>query len=147
MPSARIFFSPEQAKQIEKAIQSAEENTSGEIRVFIENRCKGEALVRAAKAFHRLGMDKTVLKNGVLFYVAARDKKFAVAGDAGIHKQVPADFWDAVRDAVLQKFSGNHFADGLCEGIAMAGIELKKYFPLSSTDKNELSNEVTFGKS
>jgi uncharacterized membrane protein len=146
MSSAKTFFSPDQVAQIEAAIKSAEENTSGEIRVHIENRCKGDAVACAAKTFHKLGMNKTELRNGVMFYVAVRDQKFAVIGDEGIHKYVTAGFWDTVRDKMLEHFRQGKFTEGICMGLEMTGHELKKYFPLSSSDKNELSNEVTFGK-
>ncbi len=146
MFSSKKFFSADQVKQIEAAIKSAEENTSGEIRVYMENNCKGDAMECALSVFHKLGMHKTLLRNGVLFYVAVKDRKFAVAGDEGIHKNVPEGFWDLVRDNMLEKFKQEKFTEGLCEGIAMAGTELKKYFPLAAADKNELSNEVTFGE-
>ena len=145
MFSSKNFFSAEQIKQIESAIKSAEENTSGEIRVHIENRCKADAVKCAARIFHKLGMHKTELRNGVLFYLATTDKKFAVIGDEGIHKNVPEGFWDLVRDKIQEKFKEEKFSEGLCEGIEMTGKELKKYFPHSASDKNELSNEVTFG--
>ncbi|MBI4930879.1 MAG: TPM domain-containing protein [Bacteroidetes bacterium] len=146
MFSSKNFFSADQVKQIESAIKSAEENTSGEIRVHIERRCKGEEVECATLAFHKLGMHKTLLRNGVLFYLALKDKKFAVIGDEGIHKNVPEGFWDSVRDKMLEQFRQKRFTEGLCEGIMMTGAELKKYFPHSETDKDELSNEVTFGK-
>lgn len=140
------FFSSEQLKQIESAIQSAERNTSGEIRVHIENHCQGDAVEGAQKLFHKIGMDKTDLRNGVLFYLATKDKKFAIIGDEGIHKHVSAGFWDLVRDKMQEQFKHEKFTEGLSEGIAMTGSELKKYFPLSASDKNELSNEIIFGK-
>lgn len=145
MHFVKDFFSAEQIKQIESAIKSAEENTSGEIRIHIENRCRGEALDCAAAVFQKLGMHKTLLRNGVLFYLAVKDRKFAVAGDKGIHQNVSEGFWDSVRDNMLKKFKEEKFTEGLCEGITMAGNELKKYFPVTTADKNELSNEVTFG--
>ncbi len=146
MASAKNFFTDEQVKMIEQAIRSAEENSSGEIRVHIENWCKGDEVVCATKTFHKLRMHKTELRNGTLFYLAIKDRKFAVIGDSGIHKNVPEGFWDKVRDQMLENFKNGKFTEGLCNGINMTGIELKKYFPLSASDKNELSNEVTFGK-
>lgn len=142
----KSFFSSEQVKRIESAIQSAEQNTSGEIRVHIENHCRGDAVECAQKVFHKLGMDKTHLRNGIMFYLAIKDKRFSVIGDEGIHKYVSAGFWDLVRDKMQEQFKHNKFTEGLCEGIAMTGTELKKYFPLSSSDTNELSNDVTFGE-
>ena len=145
MHSAKTFFSAEQIKQIESAIESAENNSSGEICVHIENKCKGNPVEHATKYFHKLKMHKTELRNGVLFFLAVQDKKFAVIGDEGIHKNVPEGFWDLVRDKMLEQFKQGKFTEGLCAGIEMTGIELKKYFPHLATDKNELSNEVTFG--
>ena len=144
MPSAKDFFSSEQIKLIGSAIKAAEENSSGEIRVHIENRCKSEPLECATKVFAKLKMHKTELRNGVLFYLAVRDRKFAIVGDEGIHKHVPEGFWDHVRDKIFEHFKSEKFTEGLCEGISMTGVELKKYFSLSVSDKNELSNEVTF---
>ena len=146
MPSAKTFFSSQQVKQIEVAIKSAEESTSGEIRVHIENRCKADAVECATAVFHKLGMHKTALRNGVMLYIAVRDKKFAVIGDQGIHQYVLEGFWDTVRDKMLAHFKQGNFTEGICEGVAMTGAELKKHFPHSASDKNELSNEVTFGK-
>lgn len=145
MPTSKNFFSLEQIRQIEAAIQSAEKNTSGEIRVHIENHCKTDAVKCATEMFQKLGMHKTDLRNGVMFYLAVKDKKFAVIGDEGIHKHVPTGFWDLVRDKMQEQFKHEKFTEGLCEGIEMTGIELKKYFTLSSNDKDELSNEVMFG--
>lgn len=145
MFSAKNFFSPAQLKEIEAAIQSAEGNTSGEIRIHIENHCKGEPLPCAMAIFQKLGMHKTALRNGVLFFVAVKDRKFAVAGDEAIDKHVPAGFWEEVRNAVLEKFGQEKFVEGICKGIAMTGTELKKYFPAATNDRNELSNDVIFG--
>ena len=67
---ANKFFTSEQKQQIISAIKEAELNTSGEIRVHIENHCKKEVLDRAATVFAALKMHKTKLRNGILFYLA-----------------------------------------------------------------------------
>ena len=144
--SAKNFFSVEQQLAIKAAIARAEINTSGEVRVHIDNKCNGTALVTAVKVFSRLKMHKTKLRNGVLFYLAVDHKQFAILGDKGINELVPADFWDTIRDAMLVHFQKNEYTEGLCKGIDMAGEKLKVHFPFQSNDKNELSNEVSFGK-
>lgn len=143
--SAKKFFSEEQRKAIQKAIVAAELNTSGEIRVHIDDECKEEVLDKAANTFFMLKMDATKLRNGVLFYLAVKDKKFAILGDKGINEKVPADFWDNIKETVLANFKQNEFTSGLCKGIEMAGEKLKSHFPLQKNDTNELSNEVSFG--
>ena len=142
---AKDLFSEEAHQQIVKAIEAAELNTSGEIRVHIENKCKIEVLDRAAYIFKYLEMHKTALRNGVLFYLSVSDKKFAVIGDAGINAKVPADFWNNVKDLVISNFKQEKFTEGLSEGILLAGLQLKEHFPYQSNDKNELNNEISFG--
>ena len=87
----------DQAKII-KAIEMAELNTSGEIRVHIESKCKEDTLDHAAFIFEKLEMHKTEQRNGILFYIALKDHKFAVLGDAGIHQKVGDEFWGKVKN-------------------------------------------------
>jgi uncharacterized membrane protein len=145
MPNAKNFFTQEQKKQIEESIKQAEQNTSGEIRVHIEQNCKEDVLDHAAFIFEELQMHKTKLRNGVLFYLAVEDHKFAILGDAGINTLVPDNFWDNIKDTVLSDFKESKFTEGLCRGILMAGEELKKDFPVTNPTDNELSNEISFG--
>lgn len=146
MASAKNFFTAEQQKQIVDAITAAELNTSGEVRVHIERKCKEDVLAAAVEVFHKLGMNKTKERNGVLFYLAVEDRKFAVIGDEGIDKKVPPDFWNSIKETMKQSFVIQQFAQGLCEGIRMAGVQLKQYFPHQSNDTNELPNDMSFGK-
>lgn len=140
------FFTKEQQEEIRLAIAAAELNTSGEIRVHIDGNCKEDVLIKAAGIFHELKMDKTALHNGVLFYLAVNDHKFAILGDKGINEKVPPDFWDLMKEMMEEHFIKHEFTVGLCKGIKQAGEKLKAYFPLQGTDTNELSNEVIFGK-
>lgn len=138
------FFTEEEKVNIEKAIQEAEHNTSGEIRVHIEKDCKIDVLDRAAYIFDKLNMQKTELRNGVLFYLAIEDRKFAILGDAGINAKVPENFWDTIKEAMLEKFKNNEFANGLITGVTQAGEKLKEHFPYQSDDVNELSDDISF---
>jgi uncharacterized membrane protein len=140
------FFNEAQKKQIVDAVENAELNTSGEVRVHIDSICKSDVLDRAAYIFAKLDMNKTKLRNGVLFYLAVEDRKFAILGDAGINSVVPPDFWDSIKVKMLDHFKKNEFAEGLAEGIRMAGQQLKVKFPCQSDDVNELSDEISYGK-
>ena len=144
--SVRNFFTTQEKEDITIAIKNAELDTSGEIRVHIEETCKGDARDRAAYIFEKLEMQKTEQRNGVLFYLALKNRKFAILGDAGINSAVPENFWDEIRDIMLNHFRENEFVDGLIEGISMAGQQLKKHFPYQKDDVNELSDEISFGK-
>ena len=144
--SVENFFSKEEKKQITDAIAQAELNTSGEIRLHVEGRCKLEVLDRAAYVFEKLEMHKTAQRNGVLFYLAVYDRKFAILGDGGINKLVPENFWDEIKATMLGYFKDAKFADGISKGILMAGEQLKANFPYQSDDVNELSDEISFEK-
>jgi uncharacterized membrane protein len=144
--SVENFFSSEEKKRITDAIAEAEKNTSGEIRLHAEGHCKIDVLDRAAYVFKKLDMHKTEQRNGVLFYLAVHDHKFAILGDAGINQLVPENFWDEIKELMLGYFKEAKFTDGLTKGILMAGEQLKANFPFHKDDINELSNEISFDK-
>lgn len=139
------FFSEGEKKLISEAIKEAELNTSGEIRVHLEQSCNIDVLDCAALIFEQLGMHKTQLRNGVLFYLAVENKKFAILGDAGINAVVPENFWDGIKEEMRKNFLQNKFTEGLITGIRMAGEKLKKHFPYSMEDVNELSDDISYG--
>lgn len=143
---AALFFSKEQQSQILASVKEAEKDTSGEIRVHIETSCKEDILDRAAWVFDKLGMKKTAERNGVLFYLAVNDKKFAIIGDAGINARVPAGFWDEISALLQKNFRDGRITEGLSEGISLAGKQLKTHFPYKKDDVNELSDEISFDK-
>jgi len=143
---ASSFFSGEQQEKIRAAVKEAEDETSGEIRVHIETRCPDDVLDRAAWIFKKLGMHNTAERNGVLFYLAVEDRKFAIIGDAGINAKVPVGFWDCIKEMLRNEFVAGRFTEGLSEGIIMAGKQLKTHFPHKKDDRNELSDEISFDK-
>jgi uncharacterized membrane protein len=143
---ASTFFSKEQQAQILASVREAEHATSGEIRVHIESKLQGDVLDRAAWLFKKLGMHKTAERNGVLFYLAVTDKKFAIIGDAGINAKVPDGFWDDISVLLTKNFKEGNFTEGLSEGILLAGKHLKIHFPHRKDDVNELPDEISFNK-
>lgn len=144
--TAQDFFTREQIDDIKQAIMNAELDTSGEIRVHIDTKCKGDVMEKALKVFNKLKIHQTELRNGVLFYLAVKNRKFAVVGDKGINEVVPDDFWERIKADMLDAFREGKFTDGLIEGITQTGTHLKKHFPYQTDDVNELSDEISFGK-
>ena len=138
------LFTEKEEELIRKAIEAAEDKTSGEIRICAEKKCTEDTLDRAANYFAKLGMNKTALRNGVLIYLATEDHKFAIIGDAGINKVVPSDFWDTTKDAMKDHFRRGELAEGIITGIHMAGEKLQEFFPLMDGDKNELSDDISY---
>lgn len=137
------FLTQSEKAAIVAAIRDAESKTSGEIRVHLDRKSKGDPQGAAKRVFEKIGMDRTAEKNGVLFYVAVADHTFAVLGDAGIDAKVEKDFWDRVSEQMLVAFKEDKFGDGLAAGIRMAGEKLAAAFPRKEGDKNELSDDVS----
>ena len=145
MSKTEDFLTKEEEQEIVQAIVVAENNTSGEIRVHIEEHSEKSPLERAQEVFFKLEMEKTKDRNGVLFYVCVADKKFAIIGDEGINNVVDANFWNSTKEVVIANFKENQFKKGLIDGILKAGEQLKNYFPYQSDDVDELSNEISRG--
>ena len=140
------FLTETEKSAIVAAIGDAESKTSGEIRVHLDRKSKGDPQGAAKRVFEKIGMDRTAEKNGVLFYVAVADHTFAVIGDAGIDAKVEKDFWDRVSEQMLAAFKEDKFGDGLAAAIRMAGEKLAAAFPRKEGDKNELSDDVSVGE-
>lgn len=145
MSKVENFLTQEEEQAVVEAIRLAELSTSGEIRVHIEKETSLEPFDRAKEIFHELKMDATELKNGVLVYVAVKNKAFVICGDKGIDDLVPEDFWDSTKEIMASHFKNGNFKQGLIDGISKAGEQLKKYFPFQEGDTNELSNEISKG--
>lgn len=143
--TAKDFFTLQEREDISLAIKNAELDSSGEIRVHVEKVCEGDVMDRAATVFDKLGMVNTAQRNGVLFYLALENRKFAIIGDAGINAQVGPDFWDMVKMKMLIQFRESKFGQGLIDGINLVGHELKDHFPYQTNDVNELPDEISFG--
>jgi uncharacterized membrane protein len=140
-----IFLSKEDENEIVAAIQLAEKNTSGEIRVHIEQTTSKVPFDRALEVFYELKMNETQLQNGVLIYLASADKQFVICGDKGINEVVASDFWDSTKEIMAAQFKQGNFKQGLIDGITQAVEQLKTYFPWQADDTNELSNEISKG--
>lgn len=140
-----IFTPPEQDK-IVQAIGLAENRTSGEIRLVVERKINNKSPIdRATYFFEKLEMDKTILRNGILIYIAVDDHEFAIIGDSGIHQKVSDNFWEVVKEHMLEHFKTGNVAEGLIAGIQEAGEQLEHYFPKNKDDINELPNDIHFG--
>ncbi len=134
------------AETVKRAIQEAERETSGEIRVSVSTFFWGSVRKAAEKAFARLGMTETQERNGILFFVVPSRRRFVVLGDEGIHSHVGQDFWDEVAAAVGERFREGDFTGGLVHGIEAAGRRLSEHFPYAGeADVNELPDDVDFG--
>jgi uncharacterized membrane protein len=144
MSNAINILNRDEDHRVVEAIRQAELNTSGEIKVHIENRCKGDVEERSLFVFDKLKLNETKLRNGVLIYLAVRDHKFAILGDEGINNVVEDGFWNDVKDLMQAHFKEGRFAEGLEAGIQRCGEKLKAFFPYQSDDVNEIPDEISY---
>lgn len=140
-----FFLTKKEQKKIIDAIQEAERNTSGEIRVHIDADPSGNHVEVAVAVFNSLKMSETRDRNGVLFHVSPKDHNFTVIGDEGINAVTSEDFFDEIKETVINKFKKGKYAKGLIKGIEMTGIAMQKHFPYQDDDKNELPDEISWG--
>jgi uncharacterized membrane protein len=145
MASAKDFFREDERNAIVDAIRKVEMNTSGEIRVHIEDLCKEDVFEKAVKIFHTLNMEKTPFRNAVLIYVAVKDRKFAVIGDEAIHNKVEAAYWEKISQHLLENFRSGNYANGIIHTVETIGETLVSYFPdIDALDKNNLPDDISF---
>ncbi len=137
------FFTPEEQERILEEIRNAEDRTSGEVRVHLDCCSRENPLEKAKRIFHQLGMTRTKARNGVLIYVATEDRKFAILGDEGIHRVVPENYWEDVKEKMQKKFREGRICEGICLGIREIGEKLKAYFPVEKDDRNELPDTIS----
>lgn len=130
---------------IKNAVKEAEKQTSGEIRICLEDYCSVDVLDRSAYIFKKLGIHETKERNGILIYLSLNDRKYAIIGDAGIHHHVKQEFWDLVGGEMIAFFKDGKVADGLIHAVQRAGEKLSQYFPYQRNDSNELSDDIYFG--
>jgi uncharacterized membrane protein len=145
MTKAKFKMSAEDKNRIVEAIKKAELNTSGEIRVHVQEILIGDIFEEAKKKFEELGMTATEQRNGTLIFISTKERQMAILGDEGINKVVPDCFWQETVDMMIEFFKKDNLVGGIEAGVLTAGDALKKYFPYQSDDKNELDNDVSIG--
>lgn len=138
------LVSPADEIRLINAIQIAELQTSGEVRIHIEKTCKGDILEACKTQFVKLNMHETKDRNSILFYLAISSKSFAVWGDEGIHQKVNDDFWDSITSCAISYFKQNDLVTGIEKAVELCGEKLKQHFPLQHDDKNELPNNISY---
>lgn len=140
------FVNELQREAILDAIKAAELQTSGEIRVFICENAVEMPVTAAEAEFIGLGMEKTRDRNGVLIFVAPASQNFAVVGDSGIHARCGNEFWERITEEMSKEFKSGRFTEGIVRAVSKAGALLANHFPRSQQDRNELPDEVRFGR-
>ena len=143
----RSHFNDDDLDAIARAVAAAEGLTSAEIRVHLERRlpraAKGDTLAHVRDVFHRLGMQHTRDRNGVLIYLALADRRLAILGDEAIHRKVGHAYWERVRDAMVEKLRAGSAREAVVAAVGDVAAVLQRFFPHRPDDTNELSNQVS----
>ena len=143
----RSHFNDDDLDAIARAVAAAESLTSAEIRVHLERRlpraAKGDTLAHVRDVFHRLGMQRTRDRNGVLIYLALDDRRLAILGDEAIHRNVGDAYWARVRDGMVEKLRAGSARDAVVAAVGDVAAVLQRFFPHRPDDTNELSNRVS----
>lgn len=138
---------PEEISALSKTISCAEAGTSGEIRLYMEGRCRYmDPKFRAEELFVQLGMHCTRYRNGLLIYIAYLDHDFALIGDKGIFEVADPRFWAAQTRALGKTFHHKQYLAGIQSCVLACGELLRSHFPGHEDDKNELPDEIVFRK-
>ena len=146
MANASGFFSIKEDERLIGAVKDAEKRSGGEVRIHLENSCKtSDPVERAVEVFNSLKMSATKNRNGVLFYMAIDDKKYAVIGDAGIDSKVPKGYWAFLRDRMQNYFLKEAYFEGLLDSIEDVTKHLEQHFPYPKDDANELLDDLSIG--
>ncbi len=144
--AVRALLTKADLKAVENAVKSFENRTSGEIVVSFQMLSKGDPEKAARKIFKRLKLYRTAERNATVIVLYIASRKFAVIGDQGIDEKVPTDFWDNTVAVMGDHFKAGRIKEGLVEGIDILGAALAEFFPISSDDINELSDELHYGQ-
>jgi uncharacterized membrane protein len=129
------FLNSVEHDRVHRAIQSAEEGTSGEIVVFVSHRKMEDPLAAANHEFRKLRLETATDKNSLLIFLAPKSQKFAVVGGTALHTKVGQAWWDELIALLTRHFKEGRFTDGLAATIEQAGRALKTHFPASATDR------------
>lgn len=138
------YLTDQEIASLVEAIQSAEDHSTGEIRVHIDSTTEKDNAKVALEVFNRLCKDQTVEKNAVLFHINFEQRYLTIIGDSGIHQKVQQSYWDHLHDEITSEFAKGNFYSALRNAILETGLELKKFFPITGENPNQLPNEITF---
>lgn len=151
LPGAvRRAFPEEDLKRIQQAIGDSEARHTGEIRFAVEAALPWSYLrrdaplrQRATMVFSKLHVWDTEANNGVLIYVCLADHGIEIVADRGIAHHVPHGDWQAICNAMRDRFRAGEFADGVMEAVARIGERLAERFPARDGGPNpdELPNQ------
>ena len=129
------FLSALEHARVHAAIQAAEQDTSGDIVVYITHKRVTDPLAAANAEFRKLRLETAQNKDSLLLFIAPTSQTFAVVGGTALHDKVGQAWWDHLSALLTHHFKKSRYTDGLVAAIDQAGQKLKEHFPAQTTDR------------
>ncbi|MDD5363211.1 MAG: TPM domain-containing protein [Ignavibacteria bacterium] len=147
MNNLKKFISNEDLTAIQNHIAEIEKQTSGEIRICFKMHRgwaekKKTPKENAVKEFHKLGMQNTSLKTGILLYILFNDRMFEIVADEGINSKISGSKWEIIKSHLSGEFRNEKYKEGILKALDEMKEVLVKEFPPLDNDRNELSNDI-----
>lgn len=147
MNLVKPLLRPADLDAVRDAVERAERETGGEIRVEVrQQRTREERSMSieqiARREFTSLGMERTKDRIGILLLLMLEDREFCIFADEGIHARVEPDTWTRIATHMSERFARGQFREGLLDAVLEVADVLRRHIPRRSDDRNELSNDV-----
>lgn len=92
--------------------------------------------------FYRLGLTGTKGRSGILIFVSLVERQVIVLADKAISEKYPRELWRDVTEKLLTGLHKWDMVQGFSDAIKLAAEHVKKDFPITARDRNELSNRL-----
>lgn len=146
------YFSEDELKDIQLALDEVERNTVGEIVLSVRDKRKWlEKLYTqhelAWRDFNRLGVANTKERTGVLIFILFEEKYYDIIADEGIYSKISDKIWNKIEVQLKEEFQNSNYSAGILSLIQKIGKVLAKEFPTRAGADNtdEISNEINIG--
>lgn len=144
---ARQVFSEHILHDLENTIRESEKLHRGEIRLVVEHGLDVWDVIngltareRAIDLFSHMRVWDTEENTGVLIYILFSEHQIEIIADRGIHRRVEEGYWQALCQEMENAFRTGHYREGTLRAIEDLTQTLKRYFPATLENTNELPN-------
>ena len=98
---------------------------------------------RRALEYFRVAADRrTIGRTGVLLYLSLLERRAEIVADDAIDAKVKPEVWGQAMAALVAEVKAGRPAHGMAEAVRMMGDVLAEHFPKSTSDTNELPDNL-----
>lgn len=104
---------------------------------------KSRRIRRRAIAIFKAGAERrTIGRTGILIYLSMGEHRAEIVADEAITGVTTPETWGEAMEALLVEVKAGRPADGIVAAVERVGAVLKKHFPRSSADTNEIPDKL-----